>query len=273
MDSGPQLPRAGEAVPSEMAETETGMTERDAFFANLRQALGREPDDATTPQPPDASLTPAGHTVHDRARAILDRMDYDAEGLMIKLANTAERSGWNVTRFRSVADARGYVMQIIRGVEAHQAVKSSHPVLTDGTIDSWFTELGVSVEPMAISATSARARQASRERLRDLAARSDIGVTGVDYAIAETGTCVLLPRAGVSRLVSLLPPVHIAFVQRGEVLPSLDELFALQRRDHLDGELGSYLSLISGPSRSADIEYTLATGVHGPGQVHMVLIG
>ena len=43
---------------------------------------------------------------------------------------------------------------------------------------------------------------------------SDIGVTGVDYAISETGTCVIIPRAGVSRLVSLLPPVHIALVEK-----------------------------------------------------------
>ncbi|MDP6302276.1 MAG: lactate utilization protein [SAR202 cluster bacterium] len=249
------------------------MTERDAFFANLRQALGRGPDDSTTPQPVDASLTPTAGTTHDRVHGILDRMEYDAEGLMIKLANTAERSGWNVARFPTLAAARAYVMQIARDLGARQVVRSLHPVLTDGAVDGWFAELGVPIEPMSITAGSARARQTERDRFRALAAGSDIGVTGVDYAIAETGTCVLLPRAGVSRLVSLLPPVHIAIVQRGEVLPSLDELFAMQRRDHLDGELGSYLTLISGPSRSADIEYTLVTGVHGPGQVHMVLIG
>jgi L-lactate dehydrogenase complex protein LldG len=74
-------------------------------------------------------------------------------------------------------------------------------------------------------------------------------------------------------LVSLLPPVHIAIVTRGQVLPSLDELFTLRRRDFLDGKLASYMNLITGPSRSADIEYTLVTGVHGPGEVHMVLVG
>ena len=95
----------------------------------------------------------------------------------------------------------------------------------------------------------------------------------MDYAIAETGSVVLLPRRGVSRLVSLLPPVHVAVVRRGEVLPGLDELFALQRLDHIEGDLGSYLNIITGPSRSADIEYTLVTGVHGPGEVHMVLLG
>jgi len=73
--------------------------------------------------------------------------------------------------------------------------------------------------------------------------------------------------------VSLLPPIHIAIVQRGQVLPTLDELFTMRRRDFLDGNLGSYMNLISGPSRSADIEYTLVTGVHGPGEVHMILVG
>ncbi|HAC20257.1 MAG TPA: hypothetical protein DCF78_16965 [Dehalococcoidia bacterium] len=82
-----------------------------------------------------------------------------------------------------------------------------------------------------------------------------------------------MPSAQVSRLVSLLPPIHIAIVQRGQVLPTLDELFTIRRRDFLDGNLGSYMNLISGPSRSADIEYTLVTGVHGPGEVHMILVG
>ena len=95
----------------------------------------------------------------------------------------------------------------------------------------------------------------------------------MDYAIAETASCVLLARKGVSRVVSLLPPVHIAVVESGQVLPSLDELFTLRRQDFMRGDLGSYMNLISGPSRSADIEYKIVTGVHGPGEVHMVLLG
>ncbi len=125
-------------------------------------------------------------------------------------------------------------------------------------------------------------RQEQRASIRESCISADVGLTGVDHAIAETGSVVLLPRRGVSRLVSLLPPVHVAVVRRGEVLPGLDELFALQRLDelfalqrldHIEGDLGSYLNIITGPSRSADIEYTLVTGVHGPGEVHMVLLG
>jgi len=100
-----------------------------------------------------------------------------------------------------------------------------------------------------------------------------MGVTGVDYAIAETGSCAIVARKGVSRLASLLPPVHVAVVERGQVLPSLDELFALRRHSHAQGDAGSYMNIISGPSRSGDIEQTLVTGVHGPREVHMVLLG
>ena len=63
------------------------------------------------------------------------------------------------------------------------------------------------------------------------------------------------------------------FVERGQVLPSLDELFTLRRDDFVRGDFGSYMNLITGPSRTADIEYTIVTGVHGPGEVHMVLVG
>ena len=94
----------------------------------------------------------------------------------------------------------------------------------------------------------------------------------MDYAVAETGSVVLLARSEVSRLPALLPPTYVAIVERGKVLPSLDELFTLRRDEFYLDNLGSYLNIITGPSRTADIAQTLVTGVHGPGDVHMVLL-
>ena len=127
---------------------------------------------------------------------------------------------------------------------------------------------------MAIDEESGSAPAAEqRQELRDQVVQADIGVTGVDYVIAETGTCVILPRKGVSRLTSLVPPVHVAVVEKGQVLETRDDLFALKRQELLEkGDWGSYMSFITGPSRTADIEQTLTIGVHGPGEVHIVLV-
>ena len=200
--------------------------------------------------------------------------DRSAEELMSRLQESAERAGWKVARVASAQEAAGYIESLAREKEARSVVRSMHPVLEGLSLEALLSEAGIEVGVMAIEGDLDEAgREEQRRLLRQRAIEADIGVTGVDYAVAETGTAVLLPRKGVSRLVSLLPPVHVAVVQRGEVLPSLDELFTLQRREFLAGEMGSYMTLISGPSRSADIEYTLVTGVHGPGEVHMVLLG
>jgi L-lactate dehydrogenase complex protein LldG len=100
---------------------------------------------------------------------------------------------------------------------------------------------------------------------------AEAGISGVDYLIAETGSLVLLSRPEQPRSLSLLPPIHIAVARRDQILPDLFDLFA----SRLWGERGglpSCLSLITGPSKTGDIELRLVTGVHGPGEVHVVLI-
>ncbi len=68
------------------------------------------------------------------------------------------------------------------------------------------------------------------------------------------------------------PAVHIAVLRRGEVLESLDELFAMERDDFLSGSLSGSMNLISGPSKTGDIEGTIVTGIHGPLEVHLVIL-
>ena len=104
------------------------------------------------------------------------------------------------------------------------------------------------------------------------AARADIGITGVDYALAETGSLVLLARPGQPRSVSLLPPVHIALIRPEQIIRGFDELFELLRADFEVTGVKSAVTFITGPSRTADIELTLVVGVHGPQQLHAVLI-
>ena len=70
-------------------------------------------------------------------------------------------------------------------------------------------------------------------------------------------------------MISLLPPLHIAVVPRDRILTGLDELFSLVPQP---AELTSAMVLITGPSRTADIEQYLVRGVHGPGELHVVVV-
>jgi len=97
------------------------------------------------------------------------------------------------------------------------------------------------------------------------------GITGVDYAIAETGTIVLSNDEGNALLVSLLPPVHVALVSSGQIMASLSEAISeLSERISSDHPCRS-ATLITGPSRTSDVELTLSIGVHGPKELHVIL--
>jgi L-lactate dehydrogenase complex protein LldG len=115
--------------------------------------------------------------------------------------------------------------------------------------------------------------EASDADLRRTAIDAGIGVSGVDYALADTGTLVLLARKGNARSISLLPPVHIAIVKPDQIVAGLDDLFQLLRFEKGVSDLGSAVTFITGASRTADIELTLVVGVHGPQELHAVILG
>lgn len=103
--------------------------------------------------------------------------------------------------------------------------------------------------------------------LPERVAEADAGVTGAEWGIADTGTLVLASGPDRPRLASLLPPVHIALLDTERVLPDLPALFGRT------GALPSTLTLIAGPSRSADIGLVPVLGAHGPMEVVVVLVG
>jgi L-lactate utilization protein LutC len=105
---------------------------------------------------------------------------------------------------------------------------------------------------------------------RDACAAAEIGVTSGGYALADTGTLVYLSETGEARLISLLPPRHIAVIERDKILSSLDELLSVLPQP---GSKSSAMVLITGPSRTADIEMRLVRGVHGPGEITVIMIG
>ena len=96
----------------------------------------------------------------------------------------------------------------------------------------------------------------------------DAGVTDVRFAIAETGSLVIEGSHDHGRALSLVPPVHVAIVDPAKLLPDLLDLFEHLARDARP----SNTVIITGPSKTADIEMNLVTGVHGPGVVHALLL-
>jgi len=94
------------------------------------------------------------------------------------------------------------------------------------------------------------------------------GITQVKAAIAETGTLVLWPDADEPRSLSLVPPVHIALMDASTLYPDFASLMTAQQWQ--DG-LPTNSLLISGPSKTADIQQTLAYGAHGPKELHVVI--
>lgn len=114
-----------------------------------------------------------------------------------------------------------------------------------------------------------------RAALHKVLAEADIGISGVDFAVAETGSLVLLSGPGKSRLVTTLPPLHIALVRRGDLVPTMASLapfLTYLHRSSKEGFAGSCINFITGPSRTADIELTLTRGVHGPKELHAIFL-
>lgn len=96
------------------------------------------------------------------------------------------------------------------------------------------------------------------------------GVTGCFCAIGETGTLLLLSAPATPKATALLPETHICIARKNRMVATMEDAFALMRQEI--GEPPRATFLVSGPSRTADIEQTIVIGAHGPYRVHVVLI-
>ncbi|HBV99204.1 MAG: hypothetical protein JL50_06910 [Peptococcaceae bacterium BICA1-7] len=178
-----------------------------------------------------------------------------AGDLFEEFRRSAEAISARVYRAGNYSEAAGIIVGLIREHSAKKVVATSTPLVESLYLDDITREAPV-----------------CRDNLRLHAAGADIGVSEADFAIAETGTLVCEATDINARLVSTLPPVHVALVYEDRLVASLEEaigLYAGGDRGHLPG----YLSFISGPSRTADIERILTIGVHGPSELHIIFVG
>lgn len=100
-------------------------------------------------------------------------------------------------------------------------------------------------------------------------AEYEVGITVADVLVARTGSILISSKYGGGRRLSVLPPIHMVIAKEEQIVPSLDQAL----KNHiLDKEYGSYATIITGPSRTSDIEKQLVLGAHGPKRLILILI-
>jgi L-lactate dehydrogenase complex protein LldG len=211
------------------------VTARDQILTDIRTALGRS--SGQPPTPLDAPLL---------RKPRVDRKLY--------IQTFVQRFEKLAGKAFIVPDTAAVVPQLSSLLDGKRVVASNAPFLE---------ACGITALPHVESGFT------NRDALRDACAAADIGITSADYALAETGTLVMLSSIQEARLISLLPPVHVAVVPRSLIVANLDELLSLLPKP---AEQTSSMVLITGPSRTADIEQILVRGVHGPGEIYAVIV-
>jgi len=108
---------------------------------------------------------------------------------------------------------------------------------------------------------------------RDAMERAQAGVVQADFGLAQTGSVVLLASPEKPHAISLLPPVCFFVLSVFGMLETMAHLMGELEERHRKGEMPTAVNVVTGPSRTADIELSLTVGVHGPGEVHIILVG
>jgi L-lactate dehydrogenase complex protein LldG len=200
-------------------------------------------------QAPDVAWTPNGELV--RREEIEDRPARFLEEL--------RAIGGYGRRVLSPEEVREYVVSLAREKGAKLLVRWDVEELDRLDVDDPLKQAGVEVVAWR-----------DIEDFRAVAARADIGLSTAEWAIAETGSLVLTSGPGRGRSVTLLPPTYVAVIAVERILSTVPE--AIEKYAG-DGGVPANVCFHTGPSRSGDIEMTLVTGMHGPGEVHVILVG
>jgi len=249
---------------------------------------------------------PEGETLRNRARAIkeatLQRLDHHLETLI----GNVERLGGHVHYAATSEEARSIIVDIARRTGARMAVKSKsmateeihlNEALERAGITPVETDLGEYIIQLAherpshiiapaIHKTKAQVAalfgrelkrpveadpevltRIARGELREKFLQADLGITGANFAVADTGTVVLVTNEGNGRMVTSLPRVHVAVMGVEKVVPSLTDLMvflAILAKSATGQKLSVYTSLVGGPRRPGELE--------GPEEFHLVLL-
>ncbi len=207
---------------------------REEIFARVRSALKSVAASPLSPLPPSARFVPR------RAETL------DAE--MERMLREVERLSGMTRKVRGREEFAGAFEELVEIGGIRTAVLCDHPLYRRYGLTELLQRLGVSTLPI----------DSDRRRL----AECDLGMTVADAALPETGTSLLRTTRGQPDVLSLLPRVHLVLVPPEALLADIHQAFALAKDDR-------HFVLVSGCSRTADIEKVLTLGVHGPKSFHV----
>lgn len=210
------------------------MNAREQILATVRAGLRGATPEALPPPPATTSVPPGERIEH--FTAILTRV------------------GGRVDRVADLAAASRRIGELLAHAGVQRLLASDAPELRS-----------------VLQALPADVRVLPLDAARDESLAAGAGITCAQWGIAETGTLVLASAAERHRLASLLPALHIVVLPVSRLLGSLGEAFARLRAP--DGApVSRTITFVTGPSRTADIELTLVVGVHGPKELHVLLV-
>lgn len=264
------------------------MADKQEMLARIRAALGRD----------ESTLAPAALPAFS-FRSVAQT----PEETINRFCSELEKVSGRVSRIDSPAAIKNYLENLIAKDAPASVAVSDAEALGDIGLREWLKACGASVTPTLREFAQADAHESDlqaatraidttliesyKRALMDV----QIGVTAADYAIADTGTLVLVsqprrsgdqslpgerkaerPAGEQHRLISLVPPVHVCLLDSSRIVVSLADLMELARAEFYSGDRPPLaMTFITGPSRTADIELSLTLGVHGPRELHVLL--
>lgn len=229
-----------------------GSLDQNQVLADVRRALGRTVSVRPTPLEPFAE-----------SAAFADRF-----AVLAQFTREFTNVGGRIYRVYSSNEVSGIIAEICHATGGAKVALS-------GALSLAETHLCEQLNARGLSAfTTAEGGSAEHDQLVAQLAHCDAGVTAVDYAIAETGTIVLSSDEPNALLVSLLPTIHIALLRPSQISGSLADVIGKLNAERVGpGTSCRSVSFITGPSRTSDVELTLSIGVHGPKELHVIVVG
>jgi L-lactate dehydrogenase complex protein LldG len=210
------------------------------------------------------ALPPGARLEHPGAPPPLARAT-DREGMIASFTRELEKLMGTVHRVADDGQAQARVFDLLEARGVRRVLAWDDPWLCPASLGAALRAAGVVIESCWLPADGPE-RTARLKALDDVV----VGITGAHGALADTGSIVAVSGPGRGRIASLLPPTHIAVIGAEQLSPTLAAFLAA---NPAVADVGSNVVAITGPSRTGDIEGTLVLGVHGPGDLHVIVIG